>query len=114
MSRRVGTTYYLTLDADVLAVKRATAAWLFPGGRSRIVRLASEEHRRWYDTSAALLGLPRSRWEHGVTPVMLHAASARALLDYLGRPEGGRSGGVRGPRWRAALLGRRGWTEYSP
>jgi hypothetical protein len=113
MGRRVGTPYYLTLDADVLAVKRATVEWLFPGGRSRVVRLRSEDHRRWYETSAALLGLPRSEWQHGVTPVLLHTASVRALLDYLDGPGHSAANDVRGPGWRAALLRRRGWTEYS-
>ncbi len=113
-SRRVSTPYYLTLDADVLAVKRTTTDWLFPGGRARIIRMAEDGHRRWYETSATLLGLPRSRWNHGVTPVMLHTASVRALLDYLeesGGPPQAR--GARGPGWRSELLRRRGWTEYS-
>jgi len=132
ISDRIETPFYLTLDADVLAVAPIDATWLLPAGKARTVRFEGGGHRNWYRVASEILALPASRWEHGVTPCLLSRSCARSLVAYLESLASGRSVAPRvtadaAPRvsdeatagepdstgWRSLLLRRSDWTEYT-
>lgn len=118
MSERVRSDFYLTLDADVLAVAPIDADWLVPGGKARTVRDDGGAHRNWYAAASEILGVPASPWEHGVTPCVLSRACVRSLLAYMeqspsrARPVVTSEPTVSGA-WRGPLMRRHDWTEYT-
>lgn len=120
ISHHVGTDFYLTLDADVMAVAPIDAGWLLPGGKARTVRFDGGGHRNWYAVASEILSLPASRWEHGVTPCVLSRNCARSLVAHLDPPGGPATESplvTRSPpatgAWRSRLLARNDWTEYT-
>jgi hypothetical protein len=125
MARRVETAFYLTLDSDVFCLKPVRYEDLVRNGRAINKRNRENLHADWYEGAARLLGLPRSGFEHGVTPAVLsreamikvqeHLESrVHPLLRALARalPAGSRSRDVLAS-WRSYLIRNTGWTEYA-
>lgn len=115
IARSISSSFYLTLDADVLCVKPTTVDSLVVAGRG-IANVRDElpqanpkaPHARWYRHAAEMLGLPESRRTHGVTPAVLSRDGAIALLSHLeARPA------ADGQRAEAYLLENLDWTEYT-
>ena len=100
----VGTPFYLTLDADVLCVRPTTIDDLVVGGRA-VAQITPPHHPEWNDAAEAILALPRSGRQHGVTPAVLARDAVHALAAHLERASG--------EPWRRHLLRRLPWTEYS-
>jgi hypothetical protein len=120
ISELVASRFYLTLDADVIVVRDTPVDWLVRDDRARTVRFAGDGHRNWYRVAAEVLGVPGSKWEHGVTPSLLSRDCALGLLTFLEQPTGDRDARsamtsketITG-RWRSLLLRRHDWTEYT-
>jgi len=100
----VGSDFFLTLDADVVCVRPTTIDDLVAGGRG-VAQITPPHHPEWNDAAEAILGLPRSERQHGVTPAVLSREGVRALQAHLERRAG--------EPWRRHLLRRLPWTEYS-
>lgn len=131
----VSTSYYLTLDADVVCTRPTTAAQLLPGGKAACFVIPHDYHPRWYEGAEAALDLraPRRGVVHNVTPVVW---SREAVLGLLAHLDGvarrtAYSRGWRGLQqrlfftlhrlgphrrnrpWRAWLAASRPWAEYA-
>jgi hypothetical protein len=134
IAERVTTPNYLTLDADVICVRKLSADALTPAGRGLCHITPRDLHPDWYRHSRALLGLtgPTPAISHNVTPALLHREGVRALLERLETLAAAHSfrPGLRGLRQRAQFaLARRiaphdraawsyliagaPWTEYA-
>ncbi len=131
----VSTSYYLTLDADVVCTRRATTAQLLPGGRAACFVIPRDDHPDWYDGAEATLALraPRRGVLHNVTPVVWATEAVRDLLTHLDGVAERRSyaSGVRGLQqrlfftlhrlgphrqqrpWRGWLAASAPWAEYA-
>jgi hypothetical protein len=103
IAERVETPVYLTLDADVFCVRPTRFDDLVRGGRA-LAQITPPHHPEWNDAAEAILGLPRSGRQHGVTPALLVRDGVRALAEHLESRE---------PGWRRFLLRNTGWTEYA-
>jgi hypothetical protein len=107
IAKHVATDFYLTLDADVVCARRFTVDELIRDGRAVSNRREGPRFEPdWYDWAARVLGLPGSRFVHGVTPAMLSRTAVIDLQGYLGERAG------RGRTWRRYLLDSVPWTEY--
>ncbi len=112
VASQVATTWYITLDADVLCTRRVDEAFLFPDGKAIWQRERADLHWKWWTTSQQVLGcgldLEDGTPMFGVTPALLHGPSVMALTAFLSgkHPEGD---------WARMLLDRKKevWTEYS-
>jgi hypothetical protein len=108
----IHTPWYLTLDADVVCVRHVNDTFLFPDGRAIWQREPVRAHPEWWDGSREVLRIPRKfdldQPVTGVTPALIHSASARDLLARLAALDRGRN-------WAATLvhLQHLKWTEYS-
>ena len=122
-SERIGTPFYLTLDADVLCVRETTYGHLVREGRA-IVQTSPPNHPEWNDDAERVLGLPRSGRQYGVTPAILNRDAVAALARHLERRVRPRVRRVAArlphprPRdvlasWRSYLLRGLPWTEYA-
>jgi hypothetical protein len=109
-ARIVETPFYLTLDADVLCCRRIAYDDLIKSGRALTVvsQTGDKSHERWYERSAAVLGMPRSTRTHAVTPVALSREAVLKLLAFF--EERLHPNQLRA---EALLLGHFPWTEYS-
>jgi hypothetical protein len=85
IARRVATPNYLTLDADVICVRKLSADALAPDGRGLCHITPRDLHPDWYRHSRALLGLkgPVPGISHNVTPAVLHRDGVRELMQRL-------------------------------
>ena len=97
---RAASPFYLTLDADVICVRRTRHHDLVHDGRA-LAQITKPHHPEWNDDAERVLGLPRSGRQYGVTPALLSREGVVALQRHLG-------GG-----WRARLLRELPWTEYA-
>lgn len=79
----VRTSFYLTLDADVLCLRPVRWEDLVRGGRAIHVRYARNHSATWYRWAERLLGMRRSGMTHGVTPAVLNVEAVRALQRHL-------------------------------
>lgn len=135
IAERVATVNYLTLDADVVCVRKVTPDDLTPSGRGLCHVLAERSHRDWYLGSADVLGLPPpgAGRLHNVTPAVLHREAVMELQQHLASraARGEYRTGLRALRqravvaaarvggsspadqWRAYLIGGTPWTEYA-
>ncbi len=137
MAEHVRTDYYLTLDADVIIARPVQWSDFFVAGRALCHRYPGKVHQNWNRWAQRVLRLPRSRWVHGVTPVLLSRDGVRSLAAYLDsrwprpgyfwhtmtvplehyfsrhRPATPRHDGFASGRWRKMLLASLPWTEYS-
>jgi hypothetical protein len=119
----VETTFYLTLDADVVFVRHCSANDLVPHGRALCAVEMAADYRRLYTEEFATEEVARKQirvnWaervlkirrpkgaEHfyGETPVFLHKPTVGHLVEHLQHH--------RAPDWRSALLRLLPWTEY--
>lgn len=127
IANRIQTTYYLTLDADVIACKPINKQRLFVDGKGLLQRDAKAEpdthfnRSWWWDTSASILDVKNKHDEHGiaVTPVLLSTEVSKMLMIELG------SKSPRNLSWIDALLQKNrseplttsvnylNWSEYS-
>lgn len=125
MAEKVQTDFYLTLDADVICMKPVSYDDLVKKGRAISRRTAKDGHANWYQWAERVLGLPRSPFQHGVTPALLSREAMIRLQKYLATRTSlpVRSGWKRGvddalmgklmPSWRSYLIRNLPWTEYS-
>jgi hypothetical protein len=134
-SRWVGSDFYLTLDADVLATRRVDLNALTASGKSPCHVDHADLHPKWYAAAQDLVGkpLPRQGISHNVTPAILQRDAVRGLLQHLERRwlERDFCSGLRGLKQRLArayarmdpaaegggarslLCASRPWSEYS-
>jgi hypothetical protein len=114
-ARACETRFYLTLDADVVLLRRGGAWQLMKDGRANTKWERVGAHPEWWRASARLLGLaaPPRPEERGlsVTPNMLSTRIARRTLELLEAAQGG-------ARFDDVLARTGGhattpWTEYS-
>lgn len=131
MAEWVTTPFYLTLDADVVCLRRIQDDELVRGSRGRGVT-HQMIHPEWYEAAAWHLNQPVVADEYAVTPAVLHTETVRALTQHLTRRAGSRAPGWRRilyrlsrhvsclpvlgrslMAWRLYLLRHEDWTEYS-
>ncbi len=122
---RMSSDFYLALDADVICTRNVRSSDLIKGERALGMRYVGDTHRNWYEWASRVLGVPRSRWTHAVTPVLLNTQVVLALQGYLAQRDGSAPGPVshflpgnssqRKPtsNWRTYLLRNLPWTEYA-
>jgi Family of unknown function (DUF6492) len=107
-AERVGSPFYLTLDADVLACRQVDLDALCQEGRAPVHIDPLDLHPKWYRAAADILGapLPRTGISHAVTPALLHAPSVQGLLALLSErwTSGSYGSGLRGLKQRAGKL----------
>ena len=96
----VASPFYLTLDADVICVRRTRYEDLVRDGRA-LAEITRPHHPEWNDDAERILGLPRAERQYGVTPALLSRDGVLALQRHLGGD------------WRARLLRELPWTEYA-
>jgi hypothetical protein len=104
--------FYLTLDADLVAVQPISPSLLLPEGRALTQWERRDIHAAWWEGSAAALGMAEWRGPAkntpglSVTPALLSTRIAAALQAALHAPGGAEA-------WMT-LLRRPGlWSEYS-
>jgi hypothetical protein len=82
----IETEFYLTFDSDVVCTKPVHYADLIKDGRA-IPRSRQDDvinpYPEWDEWAERVLGLPRLRINHGVTPELLNRAGVLALQRYL-------------------------------
>lgn len=103
-AQHVNSTYYLTLDADVIACRAVDLETLCTDDRAPCHVDHRDLHPKWYRAAADILGvpLPRTAISHSVTPTLLHAPSVRSMLELLGKrwDSGSYGSGLRGVKQR--------------
>jgi hypothetical protein len=108
---RVGSAFYLTLDADVVACRAVNLEALCNDGKAPCHVDHRDLHPKWYRAATDILGarLPRPAISHGVTPALLHASSVRSMLGVIGKrwDDGAYGAGLRGLKQRLGKL--QGW-----
>jgi hypothetical protein len=120
---RIGTPFYLTLDADVICVRPTRFDDLVKDGRA-LVQTTPPNHPEWNDDAERVLALPRSGRQYAVTPAVLARGGVAALVLHLTTridrrlrrlavplPDG-RARDV-AASWRSFLLRNLPWTEYA-
>jgi hypothetical protein len=110
----VASAHYLTFDADVFCVRPTEPEDLVRNGRSGCQRMPADAiHDDWYAWAVRLLGLPRSRYRHGVTPLLYSVSGMRELHGFL---EGKANPLLRlcgHGGWRSLLLRQTPWAEHT-
>lgn len=128
IAQHVKSSFYLTLDADIICVKTVSYNQLIRDGRALVRVCRSSVHDDWYRDSALVLGFPRpTELTHGVTPALLSRDIVIALQSFLrerislscraaewmfthaGCPKPAALCGS----WRSFLIRNYPWTEYS-
>jgi hypothetical protein len=109
MARIVATPFYLTLDADVVCVRKIAYEDLVRDGRAiaYVSDAVPAYPAGWYLWAEELLGFSRSGQWHGITPAVLSVDAVHRLLSFLQARCG--------PDTRAEsyLLSHTPWTEYT-
>jgi uncharacterized protein DUF6492 len=100
IAKCVESSFYLTLDADVICVQPLEPEDLFIDGRA-IANLEGPGHRDWYEVAGEILGLPASARNHCVTPAILSREGSLALQAHIGAD------------WVRVLIANNGWSEYA-
>jgi hypothetical protein len=119
----VETDFYLSLDSDISCVRPVRYADLVTDGRSLCQRYGpSDIHAEWYEWSERVLGLKRSAWSHGVTPILYSRDGMRELHAFLETRVAGAFRllpwpSSRGPNpwtsWRGLLIRNLPWAEHT-
>jgi Family of unknown function (DUF6492) len=122
IAERVKTSFYLTLDADVICLRPTRYDHLVRGDRA-LVQTAPPNHPEWNDDAERVLGVPRSGRQYGVTPALLARDAVAALVRHVEQRVDRRIANVSAllPRrarhvagsWRSFLLRQLPWTEYA-
>jgi Family of unknown function (DUF6492) len=109
----VQSEFYMTFDADVFCTRPLAASDLVRDGRAVCQRSRDDVHADWYAWAERVLGLRRSGFRHGVTPLLYSREGMRGLqrcletrVNPLIRLAGG--GG-----WRGLLLRQTPWAEHT-
>lgn len=79
VAQYVTTSHYITLDSDIVLVGMINLTKLLPGGRGVFEEEPRNIHPHWWQSSAALLGLPEDAFPNarfGVTPAILSTAGS--------------------------------------
>lgn len=105
IARFVESPFYLTLDADVVCIRRTHTTDLIRDGRAIVNTVAWKDHQDWYDQSSQVLELPPATRSYGVTPAILSRDGMLAMMEYL---EGRHLG-----KWQDILIRKTPWTEYT-
>jgi len=79
--RIVSTDFYLTLDADVLCLKKVSSEDLIQNGKAIYRRTIKNYHPEWYDWATRVLKCERPQYTHGVTPAILSRHAMCKMLD---------------------------------
>jgi hypothetical protein len=104
--------FCLTLDADLVAVRKIENAHLVRDGRAVDQVLdRGDEHDAWYRGSSRVLGpgMQRTGVEHPVTPTLMSPVACRQLIKHLA----GRVRPVIERDWIGMLMNRVPWSEYT-
>jgi hypothetical protein len=119
---RIETPFYVTLDADVIAVRETTYEDVVHEGRA-VVQTAPPNHPEWNDDAERVLQLPRIRRQCAVTPAILSREVVEGLVAHVGRLVAARARKLAQglpttaaeivAGWRSYLLRRLPWTEYA-
>lgn len=106
---KIKTKFYLTLDADVLIVRKLTEDDLIKEGRGIVEYMGPEYFPEWYERSCRLLRIQqRPPMTVMVTPFLFNAELMKQVLDYItGIAQGGFLD------WQSYMSACFGWTEYS-
>ena len=109
----VDSEHYLTFDSDVICTRPIEPENLIVAGRSVCQRSRDDIHADWYAWAERLLGMKRSGFRHGVTPLLYSREGMSALHRFL---EGRvhpllRMAGAGG--WRGLLLRQTPWAEHT-
>lgn len=109
----VRSDFYLTFDADVFCTRPLRTDDLVRDGRAVCQRTRDDVHADWYAWSERVLGLKRSGFRHGVTPLLYSCDGMRALHAFLETRVNPllRAAGHRG--WRGLLLRQTPWAEHT-
>ena len=84
MADVVETPFYLTLDCDLMCVRRCQESDVIIDGKAVLDLVEPpHDHPDWYVRAAAVLRLPPPAHEMSVTPVMYSAAVMKGLHDYV-------------------------------
>ncbi|NAS22092.1 hypothetical protein GT755_10395 [Herbidospora sp. NEAU-GS84] len=115
ISAFVRTDFYLTLDADVLLVRNATARDFVKDGRAWLCATDAGIHPEWYQWSSSVL---RTTWNgryYGFTPAVLSVDAVNELFRYICRiTRPGLTKGIRINRLAVSdLIDLLPWTEHS-
>jgi len=113
VARYVRTSYYITLDADVLVVGGLDVGLLLPGGKAMFIPEPRSVHPHWWLGSIMTLGLKNDSFADsmfGVTPAVLSTFGAQVTTASV-------SNQFRDTDWQRAWLAswKTGmwWSEYS-
>lgn len=124
-ARRMPERFYLTLDADVIALRPFGAGDLVTDGRALIQYEQRSQHPKWWRSSARLLNMSPEVGDPSegmtVTPALLATALCRQVAEDLSGDGGGtwvdRLCRLHSPRrlsnWTPARFRRARWTEYT-
>lgn len=124
VAKAIKTSFYLTLDSDIVCRKPFSISSLIPEGRALVnienprvfLNIYKESFaqnewqikRFWLNNSARLLGYRRKERYHyqsyGETPVLMHTQSVLDLMAHLSQ---------RHVCWVQCLTSNLGWTEYT-
>ena len=85
MAEKVGTEFYLTLDADVVCLRKVGYEDLIQNGKAITNTTDEDHHPDWYENAKRVLHLPRSGITHGVTPAVFHREAVIALQGFLAK-----------------------------
>jgi hypothetical protein len=113
---QVVTSFYLTLDADVIFTRPLDYSELIPHGRALLTRRTDGPHLQWLRWSERALGRPWDRRHYSVTPALLaREAVLRMFAHFLGQHQQWARTTDRDLRWQAipALIQGLPWTEYT-
>jgi hypothetical protein len=108
----VTTSWFITIDADVVATRPVDGSFLLPDGRAIWEQERARVHWEWWENSARLLGIPVAVAPDdavfGVTPALLNTEAVRGLWAAIESAHPGAS-------WSRTLSDKRewGWTEYT-
>ena len=110
-AERVGTPFFLTLDADVICMRPTSVDDLVVDGKGVCQEYPVDFHPRWERWATRVLALPSVPRNFNVTPAVLSTDAVRELVAHLEHriPWWRRR---LGQGWRASLLGQLPWTEY--
>lgn len=125
IASRMQSRYYMTFDADVICLKPVSTDNLLPGGKALLQYEFRAQHKRWWPSSARILGMSPNVGEPGVgmtvTPALMATDLVLALQREISTVRGEYwvdfLGGLHDPaaprNWLPSRYLMSRWTEYS-